>query len=120
MAEKHKVAEAILKNELYDPFGAAEAFEHAAAAEAIGAVVAPMASAGPKPDSGLEEQPMVLQQPTKEEARQSSPSPRSLIGRWRRRMAWWGTCCKTKRPRTRSSSFSSPKKMRKCRLSRTS
>ena len=54
MAEKDKVAAALLRGESYDPFGIAESFEQAAAAEAINAVVktAPSASAS----SGLEMQ----------------------------------------------------------------
>ena len=54
MAEKDKVAEALLRGESYDPFGVAEMFEPAAAADAISAVVqnAPSVSAS----SGLEMQ----------------------------------------------------------------
>ena len=56
MAEKDKVAAALLRGESYDPFGVAEMFEPAAAAEAINAVVgAPAGSAS----SGLEVQPGV-------------------------------------------------------------
>ena len=56
MAEKDKVAAALLRGESYDPFGVAEMFEPAAAAEAISAVVgAPSVSAS----SGLEMQPGV-------------------------------------------------------------
>ena len=56
MAEKDKVAAAVLRGESYDPFGVAEMFEPAAAAEAINAVVgAPAGSAS----SGLEVQPGV-------------------------------------------------------------
>ena len=54
MAEKDKVAEAAIRGDSYDPFGIAESFEHAAAADAINAVVknAPSVSAS----SGLEMQ----------------------------------------------------------------
>ena len=57
MSEKDKVAEAAMRGESYDPFGVAEMFEPAAAAEAISAVVqnAPSASAG----AGLGAQPEV-------------------------------------------------------------
>ena len=53
MAEKDKVAEAAIRGESYDPFGIAESFEPAAAADAINAVLrAPSVSA----PSGLEMQ----------------------------------------------------------------
>ena len=53
MAEKDKVAEAAIRGESYDPFGIAESFEPAAAADAINAVMgAPSVSA----PAGLERQ----------------------------------------------------------------
>ena len=53
MAEKDKVAEAAIRGESYDPFGIADSFEPAAAADAINAVLrAPSVSA----PSGLEMQ----------------------------------------------------------------
>ena len=109
MAEKDKVAAALLRGESYDPFGVAEMFEPAAAAEAISAVVgAPSVSAS----SGLEMQPGV-ELDTKDvkmeevkmdegglQTKSDLPSPKyplSLIGNWRtpyltRLLSLLGTC----------------------------
>ena len=80
MAEKDKVAEAAIRGENYDPFGIAESFGHAAAADAINAVVqnAPSVSA----PAGLEMQPEVelvdkdvVMENTEAPQRSKSPEP---------------------------------------------
>ena len=80
MSEKDKVAEAVIRGESYDPFGVAEMFEPAAAAEAISAVVqnAPSVSAS----SGLEMQPEVelVDQDKVMEKKEDVPSPKSRLG----------------------------------------
>ena len=84
MAEKDKVAEAAIRGEHYDPFGIAESFGHAAAADAINAVVqnAPSVSA----PAGLEMQPEVeleakdVVMRTRRHLR--DPSPRNRSGNW--------------------------------------
>ena len=86
MAEKDKVAEALLRGESYDPFGVADMFEPADAAEAFNAVVqnAPSVSASSQVDAGLEMQPGVELEKTsnKEAQKDEAPSPKSSEPDW--------------------------------------
>ena len=82
MPGKDKVAEAAIRGESYDPFGISESFEHAAAAEAINAVVqnAPSVSA----DAGLETQPEVelVNMEKVTEKKDGASSPKSSEPDW--------------------------------------